>query len=59
MSPRVLIWVQHLLGTGHVVRAAAIGVSAAGPLYFLAALLVLALTLAPFATGAALAVGAD
>ena len=41
------------------VRAAAIGVSAAGPLYFLAALLALALTLAPFATGAALAVGAE
>ncbi len=41
------------------VRAAAIGVSAAGPLYLLAALLVLALTLAPFATGAALSVGAE
>ena len=41
------------------VRAAAIGVSAAGPLYLLAALLVLALTLAPLATGAALAVGAE
>lgn len=41
------------------VRASAIGVSPAGPLYFLAALLALALTLAPFATGAALAVGAE
>ena len=41
------------------VRASAIGVSAAGPLYFLAALLALAVTLAPFATGAALAVGAE
>ena len=41
------------------VRAAAIGISAAGPLYFLAALLALALTLAPFATGAALAAGAE
>ena len=41
------------------VRAAVIGVSAAGPLYLLAALLALALTLAPFATGAALAVGAE
>lgn len=41
------------------VRAAAIGVPAAGPLYLLAALLVLALTLAPFATGAALTVGAE
>ena len=41
------------------VRAAAIGVSAAGPLYLLAALLVLALTLAPFATGAALGIGAE
>lgn len=41
------------------VRAAAIGVSAAGPLYLLAALLALALTFAPFATGAALAVGAE
>ena len=41
------------------VRAAAIGITAAGPLYLLAALFVLALTLAPFATGAALAVGAE
>ena len=41
------------------VRAAVIGVTAAGPLYFLAALLALALTLAPLATGAALAVGAE
>lgn len=41
------------------VRAAALGVPAAGPLYFLAALLALALTLAPFAAGAALAVGAE
>ena len=41
------------------VRAAAIGISPAGPLYFLAALFVLALTLAPFATGAALGIGAE
>ena len=41
------------------VRAAAIGITPAGPLYLLAALFVLALTLAPFATGAALAVGAE
>ena len=41
------------------VRAAALGITAAGPLYFLAALFALALTLAPFATGAALAVGAE
>ena len=41
------------------VRAAAIGVPAAGPLYLLAALLALALTLAPFTAGAALAVGAE
>ena len=41
------------------VRAAALGVTAAGPLYLLAALFVLAATLAPFATGAALTVGAE
>ena len=41
------------------IRAAALGITAAGPLYFLAALLVLALTLAPIATGAALAIGAE
>jgi len=41
------------------VRAAAMGITAAGPLYLLAALLVLSVTLAPLATGAALAVGAE
>ena len=40
-------------------RAAAIGVTAAGPIYLLAAVFVLALTLAPFATGAALGIGAE
>ena len=41
------------------VRAAALGITAAGPMYLLAALFALALTLAPFATGAALAIGAE
>ena len=43
-------------------RAAALadsGLTAAGPLYLLAALLVLALTLAPFALGAALRISLE
>lgn len=40
-------------------RAAIAGVGAAGPLYLLAAILVLSLTLAPFAIGAALSLGTE
>lgn len=40
-------------------RAAVIGIGPAGPLYLLAALLALSMTLAPFAIGAALAAGAE
>ena len=40
-------------------RAAAVGIGPAGPLYLLAALLALSMTLAPFAIGAALAAGAE
>ena len=47
-----------IFGAG-AVRSAAVGLSIAGELYFLAALLVLALTLAPLATAAALRISVN